>query len=468
MDGIIGYGQKRAFPLSESLESKRLKMGLKEGVTSMTAMPLGMVGSDLSGGSSLLGTMGSTMGSTMGLGSTLGSTTATGTGLTAGTMVLPQGMMLVPAGMMMQSTSATPKFDPTTGLPTSKSASLTGLTMPSMGVGAMGTLGVGSGMAGMGATGMAGMGATGLAGYSGTGMAGMSATGMGGMGGMTAGMGGLGAPAGPGRGMMGAGLLAPPVGPGGMGGGPGPMMGPGGPGMAPFGAGGLQVPVRPGAKVCSFFEKTGNCKFGPTCKLNHPIPASIGAYPQPVLIGKKPVSVFAKRPGQPECTFFMKTGNCKFGPTCKFDHPGPASSSGGGMKAILATDPVTGTSFFTDDLESYKISKQFPQRPDAEPCSFFIKTGRCKFGETCRFDHPAPGRGDEAKKGDPKAVNGGVCIPCPAEDYPSRPGQPACRFYMKTGKCSYGASCRWDHPERDSGSDKATEEEKDTAKTEES
>ena len=26
--------------------------------------------------------------------------------------------------------------------------------------------------------------------------------------------------------------------------------------------------------------------------------------------------------------------------------------------------------------------------PGAENCSFFMKTGGCKFGETCKFNHP--------------------------------------------------------------------------------
>lgn len=30
--------------------------------------------------------------------------------------------------------------------------------------------------------------------------------------------------------------------------------------------------------------------------------------------------------------------------------------------------------------------------------------------------------------------------------YPSRPGEKACAFFMKTGTCSYGAGCRFDHP----------------------
>eukprot|EP00930_Biecheleria_cincta_P099459 TRINITY_DN9108_c0_g1_i1.p1 TRINITY_DN9108_c0_g1~~TRINITY_DN9108_c0_g1_i1.p1 ORF type:complete len:265 (-),score=70.84 TRINITY_DN9108_c0_g1_i1:15-809(-) len=29
---------------------------------------------------------------------------------------------------------------------------------------------------------------------------------------------------------------------------------------------------------------------------------------------------------------------------------------------------------------------------------------------------------------------------------PRRPGVPECKFYMKTGACAYGPSCKWDHP----------------------
>lgn len=31
--------------------------------------------------------------------------------------------------------------------------------------------------------------------------------------------------------------------------------------------------------------------------------------------------VFPERPGQPECNHYMKTGTCKFGTTCKYNHP---------------------------------------------------------------------------------------------------------------------------------------------------
>jgi len=34
-----------------------------------------------------------------------------------------------------------------------------------------------------------------------------------------------------------------------------------------------------------------------------------------------PFEVFPERPGEPECSFFIKTGDCKFKSNCKFHHP---------------------------------------------------------------------------------------------------------------------------------------------------
>lgn len=30
--------------------------------------------------------------------------------------------------------------------------------------------------------------------------------------------------------------------------------------------------------------------------------------------------------------------------------------------------------------------------------------------------------------------------------FPERPGQPECQYYLKTGDCKFGASCRYHHP----------------------
>jgi hypothetical protein len=35
-----------------------------------------------------------------------------------------------------------------------------------------------------------------------------------------------------------------------------------------------------------------------------------------------------------------------------------------------------------------------------------------------------------------------------SENYPVRPGQGDCSFYMKTGQCKFGATCKWNHPHK--------------------
>jgi hypothetical protein len=46
-------------------------------------------------------------------------------------------------------------------------------------------------------------------------------------------------------------------------------------------------------------------------------PLSSSAWPS----NNKQEAVFPERPGQPECHHYMKTGTCKFGATCKYNHP---------------------------------------------------------------------------------------------------------------------------------------------------
>lgn len=42
-----------------------------------------------------------------------------------------------------------------------------------------------------------------------------------------------------------------------------------------------------------------------------------------------------------------------------------------------------------DDDEARKSSVvHYPVRPDAEDCAFYMRTGSCKFGWNCKFNHP--------------------------------------------------------------------------------
>lgn len=71
----------------------------------------------------------------------------------------------------------------------------------------------------------------------------------------------------------------------------------------------------------------------------------------------------------------------------------------------------------------------FPCRPGKQLCEFFVKTGHCKFGEECVFDHPAE-----------------YAVPLTEDELPFRPGQPVCTYYYKTRLCKFGPSCKFHHP----------------------
>jgi len=61
----------------------------------------------------------------------------------------------------------------------------------------------------------------------------------------------------------------------------------------------------------------------------------------------------------------------------------PIDGSFTGFASSSASNPPSGA--VDDPLVAPQI---FPNRPGKEPCEFFVKTGRCKFGATCKFHHP--------------------------------------------------------------------------------
>ncbi|XP_057857101.2 zinc finger CCCH domain-containing protein ZFN-like [Cryptomeria japonica] len=76
---------------------------------------------------------------------------------------------------------------------------------------------------------------------------------------------------------------------------------------------------------------------------------------------------FPERPGQPDCQYYKKTGDCKLGTTCRCHHP----------KERIAHSPACMLS-----------PMGLPLRPDQPACPFYARYGICKFGPTCKFDHP--------------------------------------------------------------------------------
>jgi hypothetical protein len=99
------------------------------------------------------------------------------------------------------------------------------------------------------------------------------------------------------------------------------------------------------------------------------------------------------RPGAEKCTFYIRTGSCKFGETCKFDHPPEMLGVGAGGTVTRQSGDMgisrVGTAGSSGNVRQVGLAGGLhPIRPGAEKCTFYIHTGCCKFGESCKFDHP--------------------------------------------------------------------------------
>eukprot|EP00639_Heterosigma_akashiwo_P002959 CAMPEP_0194576560 /NCGR_PEP_ID=MMETSP0292-20121207/11647_1 /TAXON_ID=39354 /ORGANISM="Heterosigma akashiwo, Strain CCMP2393" /LENGTH=176 /DNA_ID=CAMNT_0039428675 /DNA_START=148 /DNA_END=675 /DNA_ORIENTATION=- len=105
---------------------------------------------------------------------------------------------------------------------------------------------------------------------------------------------------------------------------------------------------------------------------------------------------YPRNPGQDPCAFYVRTGSCKFGQACKFDHP-PQPAGGQTQAAAPVAAPATASSGDYNPAAAAAAAaaagggEVHPRRPGQGPCAFFLKTGECKFGATCKFDHPPPG-----------------------------------------------------------------------------
>ena len=155
-------------------------------------------------------------------------------------------------------------------------------------------------------------------------------------------------------------------------------------------------PLRPGEQDCRDFLRTGRCKYGESCKYNHPLNVESGG-------GLADGGPLPLRPGEPVCHYFLKHGICKFGSACKFDHPsgphlekGPGSSNnfsvgGGGTSNGRAAVTTGGLVYVTDPITGATSVQVLPQRPNEPDCIYFLRNGRCKYGSICKFHHPLAG-----------------------------------------------------------------------------
>ena len=99
--------------------------------------------------------------------------------------------------------------------------------------------------------------------------------------------------------------------------------------------------------------------------------------------------------------------------------------------------PVTVSETSSPCLPQPPPPLQQPQRgaPDQkEDCRDYLRTGRCKYGASCKYSHPAN-------------VQSGGGMKTPTEPLvPVRPNEPPCQYYLKHGTCKFGQTCKFNHP----------------------
>ncbi|KAJ6855119.1 hypothetical protein NC651_039941 [Populus alba x Populus x berolinensis] len=171
-------------------------------------------------------------------------------------------------------------------------------------------------------------------------------------------------------------------------------------------------PERPGEPDCSYYIRTGLCRFGPTCRFNHPPNRKLA------IAAARMKGEFPERIGQPECQYYLKTGTCKFGATCKFHHPRDKAGVSGRVSLNILG---------------------YPLRLNEMECAYYLRTGQCKFGSTCKFHHPQPTNVMVPLRGSPVY---------PTVNSPTTPGQQSYPGGLATNwsRASFITSPRWQAP----------------------
>ncbi|KFK28041.1 hypothetical protein AALP_AA8G464000 [Arabis alpina] len=220
----------------------------------------------------------------------------------------------------------------------------------------------------------------------------------------------------------------------------------------------LGLPIRPGEKECPFYMRNGSCKFVSDCKFNHPDPTAIGGVDSPLFRGNNGGSVGSfspKAPSQASSTSWSSTrhmngtGTAPFIPVMFPQNRGVSSqtSDWNGYQASSVypqersvlpppTYPVNNSLSETSSFSQYQQQmpvEEFPERPDQPECTYFLKTGDCKFKYKCKYHHPK----NRLPKKAPSSFND--------KGLPLRPDQSMCTNYSRYGICKFGPACRFDH-----------------------
>ncbi|XP_048443765.1 zinc finger CCCH domain-containing protein 43 isoform X45 [Pyrus x bretschneideri] len=135
-----------------------------------------------------------------------------------------------------------------------------------------------------------------------------------------------------------------------------------------------------------------------------------------------------------DCRYHLRTGNCKFGSNCKYNHPRRRKNKQVSKDKAKKREELEKEQ---DQTESkYYISpgqrigvpsvapalelnfSGLPIRPGEKDCPYYMRTGTCKYETNCKFNHPDPTAAGESR---PQSTYGNG-RPAPLQDLPKSQG----------------------------------------------
>ncbi|BBN69834.1 Zinc finger C-x8-C-x5-C-x3-H type family protein [Prunus dulcis] len=191
----------------------------------------------------------------------------------------------------------------------------------------------------------------------------------------------------------------------------------------------MDLPIRPGAKECPYYMKNGSCKSGTNCTFNHPDPTAIGeSGPPSGYIDGGPASVQGASSATAWDSLCMPMIPPSQGIPCQ-NTEWNASQDPEYLpeRSIPAPPPyvmnkaVTETNIYEQNPQQKQV-EEFPERPGQPICIYFLRKGDCKHRSNCKYHHPK----------NQTAV--------------SPHGENICTQYSSYGICNSGPACKFDHP----------------------
>uniref|UniRef100_A0ACD5YPA8 Uncharacterized protein n=1 Tax=Avena sativa TaxID=4498 RepID=A0ACD5YPA8_AVESA len=232
----------------------------------------------------------------------------------------------------------------------------------------------------------------------------------------------------------------------------------------------LPYPQRPGKLNCPFYMAKGSFSNGLSCHFHHPplkakpdgswCPSEQGNHGVADTLELNGTGLHI-REGAKNCTYYMRNGACRYGKRCYYNHPEHVSDAQfyaptgwedstlkkssdhhtiddtSQLKKPSGYVTLDNTSYSTITLDHMPQQQQYPERPGQPDCRYYLQYGKCKFLSACMFHHPR----------DRLPVGWNPSGPAHSDQIgPALHGMPECPFYVKSGKCQFGSACEFRHP----------------------